>query len=62
MNEELLTVAEVAAFMRVAERTVREWIARNELPATRIGRAYRIKRSDIEALLVEKSNVKEVKQ
>jgi len=35
----LLTVAEVADYLRVAERTVREMIDRGDIPAAKIGKA-----------------------
>jgi len=39
---EYLTVAEVAEKLKVTERTIRDWIKLEGLPAARIGREYRI--------------------
>lgn len=50
-SEELLTVAEVAATLKMNQQTIRNWIDSGFLPAIRIGRRVRIKRSDFEALL-----------
>jgi excisionase family DNA binding protein len=50
-EHDLLTVDEVAEYLRVKATTVRELIKRGELPAARIGKAYRIKRADVENLL-----------
>lgn len=50
-NHELLTVAEVADYLRVAEQTVRKWLVNGYLPGIRIGRSVRIKRVDVEQLL-----------
>ena len=50
-EEEYLTVAEVAANLKLNQQTVRNWIDRGELPALRVGRRVRIKRSDYERLL-----------
>ena len=47
-TEEFLTVAEVAARLRLNEQTVRNWIDDGKLPAFRIGRRVRIARSDFE--------------
>jgi len=47
-NEEFLTVAEVAARLRLNDQTVRNWIDQRKLPAFRIGRRVRIARSDFE--------------
>ena len=49
-----LTVKEVAEFVRVHPKTIRRWIANGDLPATRIGRDWRIARSDLKALLKAK--------
>lgn len=48
---DLLTVAEVAEELRVSTMTVYRLIQRDELPALRIGRSYRIERQDLEAYL-----------
>ena len=44
---DLLTVAEVAEELRVSTMTVYRLIQREELPALRIGRSYRIDRDDL---------------
>jgi excisionase family DNA binding protein len=49
-SEELLTVAEIAASLKM-NQTIRNWIGSGYLPAIRIGRRVRVKRSDFEALL-----------
>jgi excisionase family DNA binding protein len=38
----LLTVAEVAAVMRVSKMTVYRMVHSGELPATRVGRSFRV--------------------
>lgn len=50
-NEEVLTVKEIAKQLRVAEKTVRNWIASGDLAAFDLGRGYRIKRSDYDDFL-----------
>ena len=47
----LLTVSEVASEFHVTAQTIRNWIEHGVLPATRIGRGYRIRREDLDALL-----------
>ena len=51
--DRLLTVRDVAAKLRVTEPTVREWIARGELPALELGgrTGYRITETDLEAFM-----------
>ena len=50
-SEELLTVAEIAASLKMNQQTIRNWIDNGYLPAIRIGRRVRVKRSDFDALL-----------
>jgi excisionase family DNA binding protein len=47
----LLTVRPVAAEFQVTAQTIRNWIDHGTLPAVRVGRAFRVKRQDVEALL-----------
>jgi excisionase family DNA binding protein len=49
--EEYLTVAEVAETLKLNEQTVRNWIEKGSLPAFRVGRRVRIKRSDFQRVL-----------
>jgi excisionase family DNA binding protein len=51
----LLTVSEVAATMRVSNMTVYRLIKGGELPAVRVGKNYRIRESDVERFLEERS-------
>jgi excisionase family DNA binding protein len=46
--ESLLTVAEVAEWLKLNQQTIRNWIDAGDLPAVRVGRAVRIKRSDLD--------------
>jgi excisionase family DNA binding protein len=51
----LLTVSEVAATMRVSNMTVYRLIKGGELPAVRVGKNYRIRESDVERFLEDRS-------
>ena len=51
----LLTVAEVAAIMRVSNMTVYRLIKSGQLAALRVGKNYRIRESDMNAYLNEGS-------
>ncbi len=51
--ETYLTVAEVAETLKLNQQTVRNWIDQGALPALRVGRRVRIKRSDFERILDE---------
>jgi excisionase family DNA binding protein len=50
-DEYYLTVAEVAELLRLNQQTVRNWIDQGSLPAVRVGRRVRIKRSDLDRVL-----------
>ena len=50
-GDELMTVAEIAAVLKLNQQTIRNWIDQGRLPAIRIGRRVRIRRSDFEELL-----------
>ena len=50
-EESYLTVAEVAATLKLNQQTVRNWIDAGTLPAHRVGRRVRVRRSDFDRLL-----------
>ena len=56
-GEPLLTVGEVAQVMRVSNMTVYRLIKAGQLSAIRVGKNYRIRRSDIERYLSERAVV-----
>jgi excisionase family DNA binding protein len=51
----LLTVAEVAHAMRVSNMTVYRLIKSGDLPAVRVGKNYRLRETDLERFLEERS-------
>jgi excisionase family DNA binding protein len=53
-GDRLLTVAEVAATMRVSNMTVYRLIKASELPAIRVGKNYRIRESDMDRYLEQR--------
>lgn len=54
-GEPLLTVGEVASIMRVSNMTVYRLIKSGQLAAIRVGKNYRIRRSDIDRYLNERA-------
>ena len=48
IEEEILTIDEVAKYLRVSERTVYDWAQKGEIPSGKIGTAWRFKKTDIE--------------
>ena len=53
LDETYLTVAEVAGMLKLNQQTVRNWIDQGSLPALRVGRRVRIKRSDFERVVAD---------
>ena len=51
LDDSFLTVAEVAEMLKLNQQTVRNWIDQGSLPALRVGRRVRIRRSDFERML-----------
>jgi excisionase family DNA binding protein len=50
-DRQLLTVPQVASAFQVTAQTIRNWIDHGTLPAVRVGRAFRVRREDVDALL-----------
>ena len=47
-NPQILTVKEVAEFLRVSERTVYDWATSGTIPCGKLGTTWRFKRSEVE--------------
>jgi excisionase family DNA binding protein len=50
-ERQLLTVPQVAEQFQVTAHTIRNWIDGGALPAARVGRAFRVRSEDVDALL-----------
>lgn len=48
MEDDILTIEEVAKYLRVSERTVYDWAQKGEVPSGKIGTVWRFKKSEIE--------------
>lgn len=55
-NATYLSVKEVANLFRVCPKTVRRWIKSGRLSATRLGRDWRIARTDLKSLAATREN------
>ena len=55
MNEELLTVDEVAEILRTTPNTIYRWLRAGKLPGVKIGKEWRIKKETLAAKLTESS-------
>jgi putative molybdopterin biosynthesis protein len=54
MDEEFLTVEEIAKRLKVKPFTVRDWVRKGELPAYKVGRSLRVKKEDFEQFLKDR--------
>ncbi len=48
MTDDILTIEEVAKYLRVSDRTVYDWAQKGEIPAGKIGTVWRFKKSEVE--------------
>ncbi|MDR1566160.1 MAG: PTS sugar transporter subunit IIA [Treponema sp.] len=48
MTDDILTIEEVAKYLRVSERTVYDWAQKGEIPSGKIGTVWRFKKLEIE--------------
>jgi PTS system nitrogen regulatory IIA component len=54
IDGDILTLAEVAKYLKVSERTVYEWAQKGEIPAGKIGTVWRFKKSELEEWVDER--------
>ncbi len=48
MGDEILTVDEVAAYLKLAPKTVYKLVSNKQIPAFRVGKFWRFKKTEIE--------------
>lgn len=53
---EILTLEEVAAFLKVGKRTVYRFAQNGQIPAFKLGGTWRFRRSELERWIDENSN------
>ncbi len=58
MQEKLLTIEQVAAYLKVDKFTVYRLVTKRKLPAFKVGNQWRFKREIIDAWLENNSNMK----
>ena len=59
MNEQLLTLAEAQAILRVSKSKMYRLIHKDGLPAVKLGSTYRIQISELNAYLERKNHTEE---
>ena len=53
MNDEILTLKEVAEYLKLAEKTAYRLAAEGKLPGFKVGGSWRFKKEDIESWITE---------
>ncbi|EMD9274727.1 helix-turn-helix domain-containing protein [Cronobacter malonaticus] len=56
MSEQIMTVKDVASYLKLNERTVYRMAKSAKIPAFKVGTSWRFKREDIEKWIVEQKN------
>ncbi|MBV1929033.1 MAG: helix-turn-helix domain-containing protein [Gammaproteobacteria bacterium] len=56
MTDEILTLKEVAKYLKLAEKTAYKLAADGKLPGFKVGGSWRFKQSDIENWITEQKN------
>ncbi len=59
INDEILTLAETAEYLKVAEKTIQRMIAAHKIPCTRVGNQWRFIKSILDDWLLESMQDKE---
>lgn len=59
MDDEIMTLQEVAAYLKLAERTVYGYAQKNLLPGIKVGSAWRFRKQDILAWLEDQRRLTE---
>jgi PTS system nitrogen regulatory IIA component len=54
IDDDILTLEEVAKYLRVSERTVYDWAQKGDIPSGKIGTVWRFKKSEIEKWVNER--------
>ncbi|MEJ2558562.1 MAG: helix-turn-helix domain-containing protein [Anaerolineae bacterium] len=55
MMDEILTIREVAEYFKLSPTTIWRWCSEGRLPAFKVGRSWRIHRSEVEKIITHNS-------
>ncbi len=56
MSDEIMTVREVADFLKVTERTIYRLAAENQIPSFKVGGSWRFRRTDLAKWMSEQAD------
>ena len=57
VNSGLMTIEDLADYLKVTRRTIYEWLRRNKIPALKLVGQWRFKKDKIDAWLEEQSRL-----
>lgn len=52
--DNLLTVPELSEWLKIPQKTIRDWVYKRQIPHKRVGRHIRFKKSEIEHWIKQK--------
>lgn len=55
MPDEILTIKELSAYLKTSEKTIYRLLSKNEIPAFKVGTAWRFKKEAIDQWIEEQS-------
>jgi excisionase family DNA binding protein len=56
MNDEIITLKEVAIYLKINEKTVYRLIAKRSFPCFKVGHSWRFRKADIDDWINKQSN------
>jgi len=56
MPDEIMTIQEVAAYLKIKEKTAYRLVAEGKIPGFKVGGSWRFRRGEIESWIDEQSN------
>lgn len=59
MVDQILTLKDVAAYLKLADKTAYRLASEGKLPGFKVGGSWRFKREDLEAWIEEQKNIKD---
>ena len=51
LEKEIMTISQVAAYLQLSEMTTYKLVQEGKIPAFKIGRSWRVKKSDLDILI-----------
>lgn len=58
MKDEIMTIREVAEFLKLTEKTAYRLVSEDKLPAFKVGGSWRFRRSEIDLWIKQQSKIK----